>query len=68
MSCGIYKITNKVNNHSYIGQSVNIENRWVDEKSRAFNPNSESYTSTLSKAFRKYGVDNFIFEIIALCE
>lgn len=68
MSCGIYKITNKINNHSYIGQSVNIENRWVDEKSRAFNPNSESYTSTLSKAFRKYGVDNFIFEIIALCD
>jgi len=68
MSCGIYKITNKINNHSYIGQSVNIENRWVDEKSRAFNSNSESYDSTLSKAFRKYGVDNFIFEIITLCD
>jgi hypothetical protein len=48
MSCGIYKITNKLNNHSYIGQSINIENRWSDEKSRAFNPNSEEYNSTLS--------------------
>ena len=67
MSCGIYKITNKINNCSYIGQSVNIENRWTDEKARAFNPNSESYTSTLSKAFRKYGIDNFLFEILEEC-
>ena len=28
MSCGIYKITNKINGHSYIGQSVDIERRW----------------------------------------
>ena len=68
MSCGIYKITNKINNHSYIGQSVNIESRWTDEKARAFNPNSESYNTTLSRAFRKYGVDNFSFEILVLCE
>ena len=67
MSCGIYKITNKLNQHAYIGQSVNIESRWKDEKNRAFNPTSESYSSTLSKAFRKYGIDNFTFEIIALC-
>ena len=25
MSCGIYKITNKINGHSYIGLSKNIE-------------------------------------------
>ena len=56
MSCGIYKITNKVNNHSYIGQSINIESRWTKEKSRAFNPNSEEYEKTLCRAFRKYGL------------
>lgn len=28
MSCGIYKITNLINNKIYIGQSVNIEARW----------------------------------------
>lgn len=25
MTCGIYLITNIINNHSYIGQSVDIE-------------------------------------------
>ena len=25
---GIYKITNKLNNHSYIGLSTHIEDRW----------------------------------------
>ena len=27
---GIYKITNQENNKCYIGQSVNISNRWKD--------------------------------------
>lgn len=25
---GIYKITNKINNHSYIGLSTKVEERW----------------------------------------
>ena len=29
---GIYKITNNVNGHSYIGLSTNIENRWKDHR------------------------------------
>ena len=28
MSIGIYKYTNKLNGHVYIGQSTNIENRY----------------------------------------
>ena len=68
MSCGIYKITNLINNHSYIGQSTNIEQRWSKEKYRAYNNNSKSYNSILSQAFRKYGLDNFSFEILEECE
>ena len=30
MSCGIYKFTNKNNNKSYIGQSINIEKRFKE--------------------------------------
>ena len=68
MSIGIYKITNKINNKSYIGQSVNIKRRWRDEKKVAFNINSERYNCPLSKSFRKYGFENFNFEILKECE
>lgn len=67
MSCGIYKITNLVNGHSYIGQSKNIELRWSKEKARAFNDNNQEYNKTLSKAFRKYGLESFTFEILEEC-
>ena len=68
MACGIYKITNKINDKAYIGQAIDIESRWSKEKSRAFQPDSTEYNKTLSKAFRKYGIDNFSFEIIEECE
>ncbi len=68
MSCGIYKITNQLNGHSYIGQSIYIEGRWNQEKRRAFNENSSEYEKTLSQAFRKYGIENFTFEILEECE
>lgn len=67
MTCGIYKITNTLNNKSYIGQSINIEERWKREKSRAFQTNQPDYHSTLSRAFRKYGIQNFTFEILEEC-
>lgn len=65
--CGIYKITNLINGQCYIGQAVNIKKRWQDERTRAFNPNAIEYEYTRSKAFRKYGLENFSFEIIEEC-
>ena len=64
---GIYKITNLTNNKSYIGQSVNIQGRWTNECTRAFNPNSNSYNTPLSRALRKYGINNFSFEVVEEC-
>lgn len=64
---GIYKITNKINNHCYIGQSINIYDRWKHEKSDAFREQSKSYNYPLSRALRKYGVENFTFEILEEC-
>lgn len=62
MSQGIYKITNKINNKCYIGKSSNIEERW---KYHIENRNSSrEYDKPLYKAFRKYGIENFSFEII----
>ena len=61
MSCGIYKITNLINNKIYIGQSINIEKRWACEKCGNCNDH-------LTRAFKKYGIDNFNFEIIEECQ
>lgn len=63
MSCGIYKITNLVNNKCYIGQSQNIQSRWSHH--RSFKEDSKNYP--LYSAFKKYGMDNFKFEILEEC-
>ena len=65
---GIYKITNLINGNIYIGQSIDIENRFKTHKSRAFNENEREYEKPLYQAFRKYGLENFSFEIIEECE
>lgn len=67
MSCGIYKITNKINGKCYIGQSIHIESRWGEEKRVSNNPKSKSYNTVLSRAFRRYGIENFNFEILEEC-
>lgn len=64
MSCGIYKITNLINGKVYIGQSVNIEKRFISHKNAGFNTNNSGYNYPLYKAIRKYGLENFSFEII----
>jgi len=64
---GIYKITNLLNNKIYIGQSTDIKARWLSEKTRAFNLSSNSYDTPLSRAFRKYGLENFTFEVLECC-
>lgn len=65
---GIYKITNTINGKSYIGQSTNIHRRWQAEVADSNNVNNHSYDYPLMRAFRKYGVDNFKFEIIEECK
>lgn len=65
---GIYKITNLINNKVYIGQSTNIKERWKAHRSRPFQKNSEQYNSLLYRSIRKYGLENFSFEIIEECD
>lgn len=64
MTSGIYKYTNKINNHLYIGKSLNIEKRKINHLSCANNPKSKEYNYPLHRAIRKYGIENFDFEII----
>jgi len=60
----IYKITNKINNKVYIGQTVNIKKRWSQHTAAA---RSNKPTQIVHHALIKYGIDNFSFEIIASC-
>ena len=66
MKSGIYKITNNLNHHFYIGQSIHIQKRWKEHR-KTFNENKMT-TTVLQKAFHKYGFENFSFEIIEECE
>lgn len=63
-----YKITNAVNGKVYIGKTKDIRNRWANHRSRAFNPKDKRYFFPLSHAIRKYGVDNFSFDVLQICE
>lgn len=56
--CGIYKITNLINGKCYIGQSVDIYERWHQHKYADYKE------SVIHTAIKKYGIENFSFEII----
>lgn len=61
---GIYKLTNKVNGMSYIGQSVNVKRRYKHHKTTARN---RSETAYVDSEMAKYGIDNFEFTILEEC-
>jgi hypothetical protein len=63
---GIYKITNLVNGKIYIGSSEEIENRWNAHFNQLM---SEKHINIyLKRAWKKYGEQNFKFEIIEKCD
>lgn len=64
---GIYKITNLINGKVYIGQSINIEKRIKEHFYKAKCFGETSYNSALHQAIRKYGEENFSWEILEEC-
>lgn len=66
--CGIYKITNLINNKCYIGQSVDIKTRWRHHKNNYNKENNQSYNFSFYRAIRKYGLENFKFEVLEECD
>lgn len=67
MTCGIYKIENKINGKIYIGQSLNIEERWKAHKVAGQNNNHKYKNYPLYKDMHKYKLNNFEFLIIEKC-
>lgn len=66
---GIYKITNKIDGKVYIGKSINIYYRWTQHIKIAKNPSKyRDGNRPLYYAMNKYGIDNFEFEVIEICD
>lgn len=65
----IYKISHlSQTNHVYIGQTNNPNRRFREHKSASGNYNNPCYDYPLYRAFRKYGIENFSFEVIDQAE
>ena len=63
---GVYKITNTVTGDFYIGSSKDVKKRWTAHKSPSRwneNPNNLMYHD-----MKRYGLDYFVFEILANVE
>ena len=63
---GVYKITNIITGDFYIGSSKNVRSRWAVHKCHSTwknYPNNPMYLD-----MQKYGVDNFVFEVLEVVE
>lgn len=60
---GIYRITNLVNEKTYIGQSIDIKRRFCEHRCISHESNIH-----LKRALEKYGKDNFKYEVLEECD
>ena len=63
---GIYKITNIDNGMCYVGQAVNIAERWRQHIKRGLGAETPT-RNKLYPAMAQFGVENFTFEIVEKC-
>lgn len=61
----IYKITNKINNKCYIGQTNNVKRRFAEHLhwDAPYRQREEGH-KVLYRAFEKYGIENFSFQVL----
>lgn len=68
---GIYKFTNKLTGESYIGQSRDINRRYIQHKNRheiCLHEDSPKEDTYFHSMLRHYGFHNFDFEVLEECE
>ena len=63
---GIYRITNLENKMCYVGQSVDIAERWRQHIKRGVGAEPPT-RNKLYPAMLAYGVENFVFEVLEEC-
>ena len=63
---GIYKIQNVIDGKSYIGQSIDVKHREWSHFSWLLN--NKHPNIHLQRAYNKYGKENFIFNVLLICE
>lgn len=61
---GIYSFKNKINQKCYIGQSKNLEERYKAHLRNYTNEKLQTYNGHFYRALRKYGIENFEYEIL----
>lgn len=61
-SPGVYLITNTINQHKYVGSSVNIRRRWREHRS-SLNRGTSTCT-VLQRAWNLYGEDAFAYSVL----
>ncbi len=64
MRCGIYKITNIINGHFYVGSTIHLARRWREHRKRS----ALETKWHLYNAINLYGLENFDFEVLEYCE
>lgn len=66
---GIYKITNKETQEAYVGQSVDIGDRWAQHVKTGLGIMSSSYlTNKFYRALHSNGPESFTFEVLETCD
>ena len=63
---GIYQIRNLVNGKIYVGSSINLRKRLKDHFRDL--RNNRHVNQHLQKAYNKYGLDKFVFEVLEYVE
>lgn len=59
---GIYLIRNRITGQEYVGQSIDIQRRWMEHKTPKANGNDR-----LHGDIQKYGINNFDFIVLEEC-
>jgi group I intron endonuclease len=66
INSGVYKIVNLTNGDFYVGSSIDMHERWSGHK-RAVRI-GRTKCPHLYSAMRKYGINNFAFQPLIICE